>query len=67
MTEILKRLEPEEDKESDSYEEMLSLAWKTLSEDEAVRLFGEDVVPVSNYIMVNPVQQEEKVEEDVPF
>lgn len=58
--------EPEE-KESGSYEEMLSLAWKMLSEDEAIRLFGEDVIPVSNYSVGDSVQQEEKVEEDVPF
>lgn len=66
MTEFTKISEPEE-KEGGSYEEMLSLAWKMLSEDEAVRLFGEDVIPVSNYSVGDSVQQEEKVEEDVPF
>lgn len=58
--------EPEEE-EGDSYEEMLSLVWKYLSEDEAIRLFGEDVIPVSNYSVGDSIQQEEKVEEDVPF
>ena len=57
--------EPEEE-EGDSYEEMLSLAWKCLSEDEAIRLFGEDVIPVDIYTEVHPVQ-EKREEEEIPF